>query len=55
MILRCENYLCIYQKDGECALDSVLINIQGHCEDCIYPDIDFDKLEEVKEKYREVF
>ena len=50
MILTCENYFCIYQKNGTCVLDSVNIDSQGLCENCIYPLVDLKKLEELKKK-----
>lgn len=55
MLLSCENYFCIYQKDGACILDHININIQGFCEGCVFPDVDFDKLEKIKEMYREFY
>ena len=55
MILTCENYFCIYEKNGKCVLDSVNISFQGICEDCVYPAVDFEKLEEIKKKYREIY
>lgn len=54
MTLYCENCFCIYQKDGACLLGSIKIDSQGLCEDCIYPSVDKEKLEKVKEKYRKI-
>lgn len=48
--LSCENKFCIYQKQGNCILKSVQLDIQGNCLDCIYINIEEDTLEKLKEK-----
>ncbi|MBQ3548153.1 MAG: hypothetical protein IJA44_06750 [Clostridia bacterium] len=48
--LFCENEFCIYQKQGNCILESVQLDIQGNCVDCIYIDIDEDTLSNLKKK-----
>ena len=48
--LSCENEFCIYQKQGHCILNSVNLDIQGNCLECIYVDIDEETLNNMKEK-----
>ena len=48
--LSCENEFCIYQKQGNCILDSVCLDTQGNCMDCIYVNIEDDNLNNLKEK-----
>ena len=48
--LSCENEFCIYQKQGTCILESVRLDIQGNCVDCIYIDVEEDALNTLKEK-----
>lgn len=49
--MECENYFCVYQKDGKCILDSISLDTQGSCLSCIYVNIDDDVLEKEKAKY----
>lgn len=51
--MKCENYFCIYEKDGTCVLDSIEIDIQGSCKECMYIDVDEGKLQMYKEKERD--
>ena len=53
--MKCENYFCIYEKDGNCTLDEISVNISGGCDDCIYPSLDNDYLEWQKEKLLKKF
>ena len=48
--LSCENEFCIYQKQGICILESVQLDIQGNCVDCIYINVEKDTLNSLKEK-----
>ena len=48
--LSCENEFCIYQKQGNCILESVRLDIQGNCTDCIYINVEADTLNKLKEK-----
>lgn len=48
--LSCENEFCIYQKQGTCILESVQLDIQGNCIDCIYINVEEDTLNNLKEK-----
>lgn len=48
--LSCENEFCIYQKQGHCILNSVNLDIQGNCLECIYVNIDEETLNNMKEK-----
>ena len=53
--MNCENTFCIYQAYGSCTLEIISINNLGMCEECIYPEIEKDVLEQAKinllEKY----
>ncbi len=49
--LSCENEFCIYQKQGNCILKSVQLNIQGNCLDCIYINVEEDVLNSLKQKH----
>lgn len=48
--LSCENEFCIYQKQGTCILESVQLDIQGNCLNCIYVDVKKDTLNNLKER-----
>ncbi len=48
--LSCENKFCIYQKQGNCVLENVQLDIQGNCLDCIYINVEEDTLNNMKEK-----
>jgi len=47
--LFCENEFCIYQKQGNCILERVKLDIQGNCMDCLYVNIQEDTLDLLKE------
>ncbi|MBE6799539.1 MAG: hypothetical protein E7525_07215 [Ruminococcaceae bacterium] len=47
--MNCENYMCIYQKNGECVLKEISIDVSGMCQDCIYPNVDEGLLKTLKE------
>lgn len=49
-VLACENEFCIYQKQGNCILESIQLDIQGNCVDCIYVNIEEDALNDLKER-----
>ncbi len=46
--MRCEFELCIYQRDGSCNLDHIIINEWGMCDTCILVDVETDFLQEKK-------
>lgn len=48
--MNCENYFCIYEKDGVCILDNIELDLLGQCKECIYVDIDPDLLKKKKQK-----
>ena len=48
--MECENTFCIYEKDGNCILEEVSLNVFGACESCIYVPIDREYLETQKQK-----
>lgn len=45
----CENIFCVYQRNGQCVLNEIALDITGSCAHCIYVDIGQKKLEETKE------
>ena len=46
----CENEFCIYQKEGRCVLESICLDVQGNCVDCIYITVERDVLDGIKQK-----
>ena len=46
--MNCENYLCVYQSDGQCLLKEISLDQTGSCLACIYPDIEPAVLEQAK-------
>ncbi len=51
--LSCQNEFCIYQRHNKCILESVQLDIQGNCADCIYVHIEENALDRLKEKLLE--
>ncbi len=47
--MTCENIFCIYQRNNECILEEISLDIIGICDNCIYVDIDTKMLNELKE------
>ena len=50
--MKCENYLCIYEKSGDCLLKSIELDIMGQCKECIYISIEEENLDKLKTKSR---
>ena len=48
--LSCQNEFCVYQKQGHCILNSVSLDIQGNCLDCVYVNVEEESLNDLKEK-----
>lgn len=51
--MRCENVFCIYYRpDDQCRLsqDSLHLDLQGRCTDCIYVDLPSDQLEAARRR-----
>ena len=46
--MNCENTFCIYESNGKCILENVVINNLGMCTECIYPDINEKIVNEAK-------
>ena len=44
----CENYLCIYEKENNCTLEQITLDITGACTDCMYVEIKKEELERLK-------
>ncbi len=47
--MTCENIFCIYQRNNECVLEEINLDITGTCVDCIYVDIGQKKLKKIKD------
>ena len=52
MLMKCENYLCIYEKDGDCLLTNIELDIMGQCKECIYIELEEESLKKLKIKSR---
>ena len=49
-VMKCENLYCIYNDEDKCILESVSLDIQGKCKECIYVDITDDQLKKLKKE-----
>ena len=49
MGISCENEFCIYEKNGACLLESIQLDIQGKCSECIYVTVEKETLDKLKE------
>ena len=38
--MTCENKFCIYWSQGSCTLETISLDIQGRCQECIYVSIE---------------
>ncbi len=50
--MNCENYLCIYENNGQCILDKIELDIVGLCKECIYIDISNKDLKTKKQEMK---
>ena len=48
--MKCENIFCVYQKNDECILEEIELDILGQCRECIYIDLPDDIINEQKNK-----
>ena len=46
----CENIFCVYNKEENCVLGDVELDIQGKCTSCEYVDIDDEYLKRKKKE-----
>ena len=53
MTMNCENWLCIYEEKGKCILKNISIDSCGQCNECIYINLEEEKLQEIKNAQRE--
>lgn len=51
--MKCENCFCIYQEDNFCILESVELDNQGQCKECICLDLEEELLCDLKRRKRE--
>lgn len=47
--MTCENIFCVYQRNNQCVLEEINLDISGTCTDCIHVDIGEKTLKERKE------
>ena len=47
-MIKCENFLCIFEKRGKCIFDEIELDITGQCTVCIYPNFDEEYLDNAK-------
>ena len=47
--MKCENYFCIYELNGNCTLKEISLDVTGTCNDCIYPSINREIIEKAKQ------
>lgn len=48
--MECENTFCVYEKRGQCILDTISLDAQGSCWNYIYVNIDDDILQKEKDR-----
>ena len=48
--MECENIYCVYQKNGNCTLEEISIDIGGRCQSTLFVEADEKILDELKEK-----
>lgn len=48
--MNCENILCVYQKNGECTLDCISLDIMGSCQECFLVSLDKAYVEKEKDR-----
>ncbi len=48
--MRCENEFCMYCKEKSCLLETITINENGMCNECILISIPEEMLEELKKE-----
>ena len=46
----CENFLCIYEENRKCILETIELDINGQCAMCEYIDIDTETLKLLKQE-----
>ncbi len=47
---KCENFLCIYQNNGRCALENVSLDEGGRCTECVLTNFEKEVLERAKKE-----
>lgn len=52
ILMNCENFLCIYEKNNKCLLDTINLDILGQCTNCVYISIENDLLDTLKKNTR---
>ena len=48
--MKSENIFCVYQKNNECILEEIELDILGQCRECIYINLPNDIIEQQKHK-----
>ena len=49
MNINCDNNFCIYWNHNVCTLDSISLNSQGFCSECIFVSISDKKLKYLRQ------
>lgn len=49
--MQCKNFLCIYQKAGQCRAESISMNVFGMCGNCVIVDVQDENWDELKEQW----
>jgi len=47
-MIKCELDLCVYQKDGQCTLPVIQVNIFGYCDSCVLIEIPKEVLDKIQ-------
>lgn len=51
----CDNKFCVFWESGECIIKEISLDCQGKCMECIYIDIDEEKMKRIRYKQREKY
>ncbi len=51
--MKCENFLCIYELNGQCAIGEIELDIVGQRTACKYPNFDNNYLKSAKQELLE--
>ena len=51
----CENDFCIYNRNFECILKAISLDIDGKCTQCIYISIDKTTLNNINKSFKPSF
>ena len=52
-MIQCENEWCVYQENNRCVMQTVTLDIQGQCQECVYVSLDAEWLQQRKNEARQ--